>query len=80
MGGANQSKPTYGGIGAAKPKTAPQKDISGLQIGVKVRHPKFGDGTIVNVRGSGNATILDVAFVGLGIKQLSATLAPLTIV
>ena len=80
MGGVKQSKPAYGGVGTAKPKTAPQKDISGLQIGVKVRHPKFGDGTIVNVRGSGNATILDVAFVGLGIKQLSATLAPLTIV
>ena len=80
MGGANQSNATYGATGGIKPKTAPQKDISGMKIGVKVTHPKFGEGTIVNVRGSGNATILDVAFVGLGIKQLSATLAPLTIV
>ena len=77
---ATNQRATYGGTNGIKPKTAPQKDISGLQIGVKVSHPKFGEGTIVNVRGSGNATILDIAFVGLGIKQLSATLAPLTIV
>jgi len=47
---------------------------------VRVRHPKFGDGTVVNVRGTGNNTILDIGFEGLGIKQLSASLAPLTII
>ncbi len=76
--GATRS--AYGLAGGVKPKTAPQKDISGFSVGVSVTHPKFGQGTIVGVRGSGSTTILDIAFAGLGIKQLSATLAPLEIV
>ena len=72
------ARPTYGA--GAKPKTAPTKDLSGFSVGVSVSHPKFGQGTIVGARGSGNGMILDVAFVGLGIKQLSASLAPLEII
>ncbi len=68
----------FGGVGKATQPT-PTKDLSGFSIGKKVRHPKFGNGTVVGMRGSGNNTILDIAFEGLGIKQLSATLAPLTI-
>ncbi len=68
----------YGGVGKAKP-TAPSKDLSGFSIGKQVSHPKFGNGTIVGQRGTGNNMILDIAFEGLGIKQLSASLAPLTI-
>jgi DNA helicase-2/ATP-dependent DNA helicase PcrA len=75
-GGAGRS--TYGA--GAKPKTAPTKDLSGFAVGVAVSHPKFGQGTIVGARGSGNGMILDIAFVGLGVKQLSASLAPLEII
>ena len=77
-GGANRS--AYGSSTGAKPKTAPQKDLSGFSVGVSVTHPKFGQGTIVGARGSGSSMILDIAFAGLGIKQLSASLAPLEIV
>ena len=56
------------------------KDLSGFRIGVKVKHPKFGEGTIVNDRGVGSNMIVDIAFEGFGIKQLSASLAPLTII
>ncbi len=70
---------TYGGVGKAAKPTAPTKDLSGFTIGRRVRHPKFGDGTIVNSRGAGSNMIVDVAFEGLGIKQLSASLAPLTL-
>jgi DNA helicase-2/ATP-dependent DNA helicase PcrA len=71
----------YGGIGSLnKAKTGAGKDLSVVQIGVKVKHPKFGEGTIVGMRGVGANMILDIAFVGLGIKQLSASLAPLTVV
>ena len=71
---------TYGGINRAPTKpTAGGKDLSGFKTGVKVRHPKFGVGVIVNARGMGNNMILDIAFEGLGIKQLSANLAPLTV-
>ncbi len=69
---------TFGGATKAKP-TTPSKDLSKFAVGVRVSHPKFGGGMIVGVRGVGNNMILDIAFEGLGIKQLSASLAPLTV-
>ncbi len=68
----------FGGIGSAKPRQT-GKDLSVFKIGVEVVHPKFGQGRIVGIKGAGNNTILDIAFAGLGIKQLSAALAPLTV-
>ncbi len=72
----------YGGVGkAAQPlKPTVGKDLSAFRIGVKVKHPKFGAGLIVAVRGFGSNMIVDIAFEGFGIKQLSASLAPLTII
>ena len=72
----------YGGVGRAVKPTAGAggKDLSVFRTGVKVRHPKFGEGMIVNVRGMGSNMIVDIAFEGgYGIKQLSASLAPLTV-
>ena len=69
---------TYGGM-AKVPKPTATKDLSGFTIGRKVSHPKFGNGVIVGSRGTGSNMIIDVAFEGLGIKQLSASLAPLTL-
>lgn len=69
---------TYGGMAKAVKPTV-TKDLSGFTIGRKVSHPKFGNGVIVGSRGVGSNTIIDVAFEGLGIKQLSASLAPLTL-
>ena len=68
----------FGGVGKPAP-TAPTKDLSVFSLGKKVSHPKFGAGTIVGMRGTGSNMILDIAFEGLGIKQLSASLAPLTV-
>ncbi|MBQ9713882.1 MAG: UvrD-helicase domain-containing protein [Clostridia bacterium] len=70
---------TYGGMAKAVKPTGAGKDVSVFKIGVRVKHPKFGNGTIVGVRGVGNNMILDIGFEGLGIKQLSASLAPLTV-
>jgi len=70
----------YGGVGKAVKPTAGGKDLSAFKSGVSVKHPKFGVGMIVAVRGTGANMIVDIAFEGIGIKQLSATLAPLTIV
>jgi DNA helicase-2/ATP-dependent DNA helicase PcrA len=73
---------TYGSQNPANKfakRTGASKDLSKFTIGVKVTHPKFGEGTIVNLRGTGANMILDIAFAGLGIKQLSASLAPLTV-
>jgi DNA helicase-2/ATP-dependent DNA helicase PcrA len=71
---------TYGGMSrTSAPKPVATKDLSGFKIGVTVSHPKFGKGVIVGVKGMAANLILDIAFEGLGIKQLSASLAPLTI-
>jgi DNA helicase-2/ATP-dependent DNA helicase PcrA len=50
-----------------------------LKSGMKVKHPKFGVGTVIMVKGSGDNVIVDVAFVGVGIKSLAVKFAPLEI-
>ena len=57
--------------------TASILNDSHWKMGQKVMHPKFGQGTIVNVEGSGEATRLQIAFQGNGIKWLIAKMAPL---
>ncbi len=71
---------TYGGTSKISKPAPTTKDVSVFSIGKRVRHPKFGEGVVVGMRGAGNNMILDVAFEGLGIKQLSASLAPLTVI
>ncbi len=78
--GQKESGFAYGGV--ARAATRPSvggKDLSAFRTGVKVKHPKFGIGTIVAVKGIGANMIVDIAFAGIGIKQLSANLAPLTV-
>uniref|UniRef100_UPI003307337E DNA helicase II n=1 Tax=Photorhabdus viridis TaxID=3163327 RepID=UPI003307337E len=50
---------------------------SGYALGQRVRHPKFGEGTIVNMEGSGEHSRLQIAFHGEGIKWLVAAYARL---
>ncbi|MBR2903725.1 MAG: UvrD-helicase domain-containing protein [Clostridia bacterium] len=79
-GGKKDSGVAYGGSTSFKPKAEKSVDVSVFKVGVRVSHAKFGDGMIVGVHGAGNNTIVDVAFTGYGIKQLSATIAPLKII
>ncbi|WP_284603619.1 DNA helicase II [Dickeya dadantii] len=50
---------------------------TGYKLGQRVRHAKFGEGTIVNVEGSGDHCRIQVAFAGQGIKWLVAAYARL---
>ncbi|AUH02397.1 DNA helicase II [Prodigiosinella confusarubida] len=50
---------------------------SGFTLGQRVRHAKFGEGTIVNLEGSGEHCRIQVAFPGQGIKWLVAAYARL---
>ncbi|ACX89886.1 DNA helicase II [Pectobacterium parmentieri WPP163] len=50
---------------------------SGYKLGQRVRHAKFGEGTIVNLEGSGDHARLQIAFQGQGIKWLVAAYARL---
>ncbi|MFZ7217986.1 DNA helicase II [Avibacterium avium] len=52
-------------------------NASEWRMGQKVKHAKFGNGTIINVEGEDNNTRLQIAFQGEGIKWLIAALAKL---
>ncbi|MBO4262768.1 MAG: UvrD-helicase domain-containing protein, partial [Clostridia bacterium] len=52
-------------------------DVSAYRAGMKIRHKKFGEGTIISVKNSGGETIGDIAFKGIGIKSLVLKLAPI---
>lgn len=46
-------------------------------VGDKVKHSKWGVGTVVKMSGEGQDLQLDIAFPGVGIKPLLATFAPI---
>lgn len=50
------------------------------KTGQKVRHAKFGEGTVIESKVMGNDEEVSVAFTGLGIKRLAASFAKLEIV
>ena len=56
------------------------KDLSRFVPGRRVEHKKFGVGTIIAVKGSGDKAIADIAFKGIGIKSFSIALAPMTVI
>lgn len=53
------------------------RNDSGYALGQRVRHPKFGKGTIINLEGDGERCRLQIAFQGEGIKWLVAAYAKL---
>lgn len=55
-------------------------DFNGYKRGIKVKHAKFGEGTVIDVKGTGENIIVDVAFKGVGIKALSVKYAPMEII
>lgn len=75
---ARPSMPTRGAV------TRPAAAASGgegidWKVGDKAQHGKWGTGTVVSVKGSGEGTELDIAFPSpTGIKRLLAKFAPIT--
>lgn len=63
-----------------KPKAKMTIDFSNYKRGAKVNHAKFGEGTIIDVKGEGETMLVHVAFKGVGIKILAAKFAPMEIV
>lgn len=51
--------------------------LENIKVGVKVKHSKFGIGTIVSVSKNGSDTKLTIAFDKMGIKNLMYGVAPL---
>jgi DNA helicase-2/ATP-dependent DNA helicase PcrA len=62
---------------SAKPAV---KQAAQFSLGQRVRHAKFGEGTIVGSKVQGNDEEVTVAFKGAGIKRLLASFAKLEIV
>jgi DNA helicase-2/ATP-dependent DNA helicase PcrA len=83
--GARPSAPGAGSSSAARAaspaKTAAPPSGEGLRVvpGDKVQHAKWGVGTVVAVKGTGNDTELQIAFPApVGVKRLLAAFAPIT--
>lgn len=60
-----------------RPKVVYRKDASGFAPGKKVRHKKYGTGTVIIVTGEGRSAVATVAFKGLGLKKFALMNAPL---
>lgn len=60
--------------------SAPASDLSGLRVGAKVRHDRFGEGKVIAIEGDGGNAKATVAFTHFGQKQLLLKFARLTII
>lgn len=73
-----------GGKTAQKPQAVSQKSAarseSVYKPGVKVRHVKFGEGTVISVKGEGKNFIAVVSFPGVGVKSLAVAYAPMDVI
>lgn len=63
----NMSSTLNNSIGSEHVKPASKEDLT---IGVKVRHSKFGVGTVVSMVSDNGETIVTIAFNNMGIKKL----------
>ena len=60
--------------------TAAPGEAADVKTGQRVRHKKFGDGTVTNTEGSGGDKMIEVSFDIAGTKRLMASFAKLKIV
>ena len=72
--GGGQRKPA-----PAVPQPATRKKSGAWTMGTRVRHPKYGSGTILRTEGAGDDMKLTVSFVSHGLKKLIAKYAELEI-
>lgn len=75
---ARPSMPTRGAVSRPVAAASGGEGIE-WKVGDKAQHGKWGTGTVVSVKGSGEGTELDIAFPSpTGIKRLLAKFAPIT--
>ena len=61
------------------PSSTLASDLSGLHVGAKVRHDRFGEGEVIAIEGDGGNAKATVSFTHFGQKQLLLKFARLTI-
>jgi DNA helicase-2/ATP-dependent DNA helicase PcrA len=78
--GGGVRQPTAGPSSAAKP--APGRKSSGGKwtMGTRIRHPRFGNGTILRTEGDGDDLKLTISFMSHGLKKMIAKYAELEVV
>ncbi len=64
--------------GTQRPPRPKSGGLEDVHVGMKVKHGKWGIGTVVETRVEKSDTVVSVAFPGIGIKKLSLSVAPLT--
>ena len=75
---ARPSMPTRGAVSRPVAAASGGEGVD-WKVGDKAEHGKWGTGTVVSVKGSGEGTELDIAFSSpTGIKRLLAKFAPIT--
>jgi ATP-dependent DNA helicase UvrD/PcrA len=72
-GGQKQSTASY------KPPAAKNKPAGTWTLGTRVKHAKYGYGTILRTEGSGDDLKLTVSFISHGLKKMIAKYAELEI-
>ena len=81
-GSSRDGGPRPGTVAAAAAPPAPSSfrpaSQAGLRAGARVRHAKFGIGTVLRIEGEGELTKLTISFPGFGLKKLLETAAALT--
>ena len=78
--GGGMRQPAAGTPTAAK--TAPGRKASGGKwtMGTRIRHPRFGNGTILRTEGDGDDLKLTISFMSHGLKKMIAKYAELEVV
>ena len=56
--------------GQSRPAAKQRSPVTGFAPGSRVRHPKFGDGTVLRCEGQGDETKLTISFPRFGLKKL----------
>ena len=70
----------YGNTSNSAPSNGGDLDSSNLSLGKKVKHEKFGVGTIVSITPSGDDKKLTIAFDKQGVKMLMLSMAKLELI
>ena len=56
----------------------PQKQEKSFTLNQRVKHAKFGEGTVLEISGSGSAMTVTIDFQQAGVKKFAAAYAPIT--
>ena len=70
----------YRGATFSQPQAVANKPVGTIKSGTKIIHGKFGQGTVITVKGSGESAELTIAFDNEGIKKLVMGFAPIKVV